>query len=221
MHKTIIYTDSGPPNLPPKDRTIIEVVESRNDGRHQTNNVQHKTIEKKSIETQTDYCELDDDEDFQDEEEYGSVGDSWHPDHVTSVQVFDTSSRQRRSRGRRRDSTTSLRSRSVPSKGDSDDSDREHAEDDWDYCHQRQGGYGMEELRRLEPELQHEISWSVAQLRAMFGESHKKEAKAQPPTYCPPPPSARAPITSYHLGVGDAYVRKTRPQSTYGEESYV
>uniref|UniRef100_A0A6A7FQI8 Rho GTPase-activating protein 20 n=1 Tax=Hirondellea gigas TaxID=1518452 RepID=A0A6A7FQI8_9CRUS len=239
MHKTIIYTDAGPPNLPPKERTVIEVVESTSE----TDRVRQQTVqtfspqvvEKKSIETQTDDCDLDD-EDLSSRDEDCQTSDSWMSEHITSVHVPDSSynsthnhngaiNNDKRSRGRlrRRDSSTSQRSRSVPSR------DVVHSvsnSDDEDDCYvtsheyPNTSNYGLRDFRNLEPELRDEISWSVSQLRSIFGES-LNGAKIHPPPYRPPPSAGRAPITSYHLGVGDAYSRKSRPQSSYGEESYV
>ncbi|KAF2351278.1 Rho GTPase-activating protein domain [Trinorchestia longiramus] len=246
MHKTIIYTDVGPPNLPPKERTVIEVVESTSDrGRQQTvRTVAQPVVEKKSIETQTDDCDLDDDDDIRDDDSPSS--DAWLSDHVTSVQVPDntynnyhinstnavgsgnskTNTKRSRGRPRRRDSSASQRSRSMPSRDSAlNHSSSDTEDEDWDYStsHEFPGAvnYGLRDFRNLEPELRQEISWSVSQLRAIFGES-LKGAKVHPPPYRPPPAAGRAPITSYHLGVGDNFCRKTsRPQSSYGEESYV
>lgn len=233
MHKTIIYTDVGPPNLPPKERTVIEVVESTNQNsdttRQQCLNAV-SPVEKKSIETQTDYCDLEDEEELRDEDSPSC--DSWLSDHVTSVHVPDNSylnnesstNNAQRSRGRprRRDSTTSQRSHSVPSRDSvtalHSESNSEDEDEDYSTVHDfsNAANYTLRDFRNMEPE----ISWSVSQLRAIFGES-LKGAKVHPPPYRPPPSAARAPITSYHLGAGDTFCRKSRPQSSYGEESYV
>lgn len=234
MHKTIIYTDVGPPNLPPKERTVIEVVESTSDNsdpmrQQKVSTVTPQMVEKKSIETQTDYCDLDDDEELRDED--SPTSDSWLSDHITSVHVPDASfatAQQTCSRGRprRRDSSSSQRSRSVPSRdsGNGLHSESDSEDEDWEFAATQEypgsANYGLRDFRNLEPELRHEISWSVSQLRAIFGES-LKGAKVHPPPYRPPPTAGRAPITSYHLGAGDTFCRKSRPQSTYGEESYV
>ena len=173
LHKTIIYTDDNPPLLPPKERTVIEV---------------EGFVEKKSIETQTDDCDLLDD-------------DSWINEcHVTSVSVPDpyyNNSNRRRGRAKRKNSNASQRSRSMPSR----DKEDEIENDDW-----------FSDIK-LDPDLQQEISWSVSQLRAIFGDS-LKGAKVHPPPYRPPP---RAPITPYHLGDNFVASRKTN----YEEESYV
>lgn len=242
MHKTIIYTDVGPPNLPPKERTVIEVVESTSDKlRQQTvRTVTQPVVEKKSIETQTDDCDLDEDDDIRDEDSPSS--DAWLSDHITSVHVPDNTynnyhnisnsivtsnsskvNTKRRGRARRRDSSASQRSRSVPSRDHHSSTDSE--EEDWDSptSHEYPGtaNYGLRDFRPIEPELRGHISWSVSQLRAIFGES-LQGAKVHPPPYRPPPAAGRAPITSYHLGAGDTFCRKSsRPQTSYGEESYV
>ena len=69
--------------------------------------------------------------------------------------------------------------------------------------------FGMRNFKNLDPGLQHEISWSVSQLRAIFGDS-LKGAKVHPPPYRPPPS-----LKSYM--VADSYRKRTQ----YGEESYV
>lgn len=233
-HKTIIYTDDSPPSLPPKERTVIEIEsaylqlpESR--VRQMTSRaVSPPIVEKKSIETQTDEYDLDDEV----KDEGIQTSGSWVVEsHVTSVSVPDQSSmsncEKHRSRARRRDSSTSHRSKSVPTREtvqapDSDDDD----DDDWEYTSPSLqdfpgGPAALRDLRQLDPDLRQEISWSVSQLRAIFGET-LKGAKVHPPPYRPPPSSHRAPITSYHLGAGDAFItRKSRPHSSYGEESYV
>ena len=237
MHKTIIYTDVGPPNLPPKERTVIEVVESTNDSenriRQQTVRTMASSVEKKSIETQTDEYNFDDDEE---RDEDSPTSDSWLSDHITSVHVPDSSYNSTRNntitnnnncsrtrgRPRRRDSSASQRSRSVPSRdsGNGIHSESDSDDEDWDYGTSA-SNFGLRDIRNFDPELRHEISWSVSQLRAIFGES-LKGAKVHPPPYRPPPTAGgRAPITSYHLGAGDAFCRKSRQQSSYGEESYV
>ncbi|KAA0194998.1 hypothetical protein HAZT_HAZT003596 [Hyalella azteca] len=242
MHKTIIYTDVGPPNLPPKERTVIEVVESTNDRDRTVRTVAQPVVEKKSIETQTDDCDLDDDDDIRDDD--SPTSDAWMSDHVTSVQVPDStynnyninsvsassngnsksSTKRSRGRPRRRDSSASQRSRSVPSRDSAIHPSSSDSEDDeWEFPHEYPGAvnYGLRDFANYEPELRQEISWSVSQLRAIFGES-LKGAKVHPPPYRPPPIAGRAPITSYHLGAKDNFCRKSsRPQSSYGEESYV
>ncbi|KAF4517414.1 hypothetical protein B566_EDAN005023 [Ephemera danica] len=74
-----------------------------------------------------------------------------------------------------------------------------------------------------------EVTWSVSQLRSLFGDS-------RPPPYRPPPaiPSHRAPITSFHLGNSQSQLQLARlldrrrdlgradsRESTSEEESYV
>ncbi|XP_068200560.1 LOW QUALITY PROTEIN: uncharacterized protein [Palaemon carinicauda] len=231
-HKTIICTDDSPPLLPPKERTVIEIEsvylpipESR--VRQTTSRaVSPPRVEKKSIETQTDDYDLDDEV----KDEGIQTSGTWAMEpHVTSVSVSDQPSRteKHRSRARRRDSSASQRSKSVPTREnvppqhqESDDDD-----DDWEYASPLQDYPGapaaLRDLRQLDPELRQEISWSVSQLRAIFGDS-LNGAKVHPPPYRPPPTSHRAPITSYHLGAGDSFSsRKSRPHSNYGEESYV
>ncbi|CAL4238599.1 unnamed protein product, partial [Meganyctiphanes norvegica] len=239
FHKTIIYTDDCPPSLPPKERTVIEVEanysqvpESR---LRQTTTcaISPPRVEKKSIETQTDDCDLLDDDVVRDE--VIKTPGSWMGDHVTSVAVEPSSAPNKateriRGRARRRDSSASLRSRSVPNRdtgvGQGEESDSD-SEDEWDYhithspsVNDFHSPTTVRDISQLDPELQQEISWSVSQLRAIFGET-LKGAKVHPPPYRTPP-IHRAPITSYHLGVGDAFTsRKSRPHSAYGEESYV
>ncbi|KAK3893459.1 hypothetical protein Pcinc_002722 [Petrolisthes cinctipes] len=235
-HKTIIYTDDSPPSLPPKERTVIEiesaypqVPESR--VRQTTSRaVSPPRVEKKSIETQTDDYELDDDV----KDEGIQTSGSWVLEpHVTSVSVPDPNSQchneKRRGRARRRDSSASHRSKSVPTResGPTQQLDSDDGEDEeWEYnapsLQDFPGGHAaLRDLRQLDPELRQEISWSVSQLRAIFGET-LKGAKVHPPPYRPPPAAHRAPITSYHLGAGDSFTsRKSRPHSNYGEESYV
>ncbi|XP_066938336.1 uncharacterized protein [Macrobrachium rosenbergii] len=232
-HKTIICTDDSPPLLPPKERTVIEiesvylpVPESR--VRQTTSRaVSPPRVEKKSIETQTDDYDLDDEV----KDEGIQTSGSWGMEpHVTSVSVSDQSSRtdKHRSRARRRDSSASQRSKSVPTRENvppqHPESDDDNDDDDWEYASPLQDYPGaptaLRDLRQLDPELRQEISWSVSQLRAIFGDS-LNGAKVHPPPYRPPP-SHRAPITSYHLGAGDSFSsRKSRPHSNYGEESYV
>lgn len=233
-HKTIIYTDDSPPSLPPKERTVIEiesaysqVPESR--VRQTTSRaISPPRVEKKSIETQTDDYDLEDEV----KDEGIQTSGSWAQDsHVTSVSVPDTNAHneKRRGRARRRDSSASHRSKSVPSRDscpvqhpDSDGGE----EEDWDYhttpsLQDFSGHAALRDLRQLDPDIRQEISWSVSQLRAIFGET-LKGAKVHPPPYRPPPSAHRAPITSYHLGAGDSFTsRKSRPHSNYGEESYV
>ncbi|XP_050733676.1 uncharacterized protein LOC127007108 isoform X2 [Eriocheir sinensis] len=233
-HKTIIYTDDSPPSLPPKERTVIEiesaysqVPESR--VRQTTSRaVSPPRVEKKSIETQTDDYDLDDDV----KDEGIQTSGSWAQDsHVTSVSVPDTNAHneKRRSRARRRDSSTSHRSKSVPSRDSCPVQQPESdggEEEEWDYhttpsLQDFSGHAALRDLRQLDPDIRQEISWSVSQLRAIFGET-LKGAKVHPPPYRPPPSAHRAPITSYHLGAGDSFTsRKSRPHSSYGEESYV
>ncbi|KAK7072526.1 hypothetical protein SK128_025210 [Halocaridina rubra] len=233
-HKTIIYTDDSPPSLPPKERTVIEIEsaylqmpESR--VRQTTSRaVSPPRVEKKSIETQTDDYDLDEVKD-----EGIQTSGSWVEEpHVTSVSVPDPSearNEKHRSRTRRKDSSTSHRSKSVPTRDtiqlqhpDSEVDD----EDDWEYASPSlqdfPGGHAaLRNFRQLDPNLRQEISWSVSQLRAVFGET-LKGAKVHPPPYRPPPSSHRAPITSYHLGAGESFTsRKSRQHSNYGEESYV
>lgn len=235
-HKTIIYTDDTPPSLPPKERTVIEIdnayiklPESR--VRQTTSRaVSPPRVEKKSIETQTDDCDLEEEV----KDEGIQTSGSWVAEsHVTSVSVPDSNchNEKRRGRARRRDSSASHRSKSVPTREagptqqqqhpDSDDDDEE---DEWDYhttpsLQDFPGGPSA--FRQLDADLRQEISWSVSQLRAIFGET-LKGAKVHPPPYRPPPSAHRAPITSYHLGAGDSFTsRKSRPHSNYGEESYV
>jgi len=239
FHKTIIYTDDCPPSLPPKERTVIEVeavysqVPESKVRQTTTRAISPPRVEKKSIETQTDDCDLLDD-DVRDEGIQTSG--SWMGDHVTSVAVdpsptVNTTIERRRGRARRRDSSASQRSRSVPIRdtgvGNGEESESDSDEDDWDYqithspsVNDFHSPTTLRDLRQLDPDLRQEISWSVSQLRAIFGET-LKGAKVHPPPYRPPP-NHRAPITSYHLGVGDAFTsRKPRPHSNYGEESYV
>ena len=233
MHKTIIYTDVCPPNLPPKEqRTVIEVLdEDRNKSKTPVRTTPSHVVEKKSIETQTDDFELED-EDYRDNDSPSS--EPWLSDHITSVHVPDnTYNNTKRSRGRprRRDSSTSQRSRSVPSRDSnnvlhSESESDDDNEDDWDHAAFTEyagaaAHYGLGNFGNLDSELRHEITWSVPQLRARFDESLKR-ANAHPPPYRPPPlATGRAPITSYHLGAGDTFSRKSRPQTQYGEESYV
>ncbi|XP_069987275.1 uncharacterized protein [Penaeus vannamei] len=228
-HKTIIYTDDSPPLLPPKERTVIEIdsVYSHGEPRvKQTTSraVSPPRVEKKSIETQTDDYDLEDEV----RDEGIQTSGTWGMEpHVTSVAVPDT---KRRGRARRRDSSASHRSKSVPTRDSSNvqhaESDQEEDEEDWEYhapsLQDFPGGHAaLSDFRQLDPDLRQEISWSVSQLRAIFGET-LKGAKVHPPPYRPPPSAHRAPITSYHLGVGDSFSsRKSRPQSNYGEESYV
>nr|XP_045624946.1 uncharacterized protein LOC123774593 isoform X2 [Procambarus clarkii] len=235
-HKTIIYTDDSPPSLPPKERTVIEIDSAYS--QYPESRVKQTTsravspprVEKKSIETQTDDYDLDDEV----KDEGIQTSGTWAVEsHVTSVSVPDPNSHndKRRGRTRRRDSSASHRSKSVPTRETGPtqhpDSDDDQEEEEWGYhptpsLQDFPGPPVHRDINPFDTDLRQEISWSVSQLRAIFGET-LTGAKIHPPPYRPPPPSThRAPITSYHLGAGDSFTsRKSRPQSNYGEESYV
>lgn len=238
LHKTIIYTDDNPPVLPPRERTVIEVEAAYNPIVEKS--IEKKAVEKKSIETQTYESDLLEDE-IKDEgiQMSGSWMPELSPSHVTSVSVNvpDPTFRDVRRRGRpKRKNSSSQRSRSMPGRestgrglnSDCEDDDDEEDDDDDEWktaCEitpreYPSSTYGLRDLKQLDPDLHQEISWSVSQLRAIFGDS-LKGAKVHPPPYRHPP-THRSPVASYHLGAGDAFIgRKPRPHSNYGEESYV
>jgi hypothetical protein len=99
---------------------------------------------------------------------------------------------ERRGRLRHRDTgaRTSQRSKSLPPPPGESRTERTV----------ENGGGTSEDVRNhltTSASLQGKTSWSVSQLRSVFGDS------TRPPPYRPPPsviPSHRAPITSYHLG---------------------
>ncbi|RXG72562.1 Rho GTPase-activating protein 20 [Armadillidium vulgare] len=224
LHKTIIYTDDSPPVLPPKERTIIEVESSYN-----------TCVQKKNMETQTEDYDLEDDVKDEGIQTSGNWTTESSSPHITSVKIPDISLREGRRRNRFKEKTnSSQRSRSMPGRDgtknggsdfDDDYDEEEDEEEEWNiYESSRDFGgknCGIRDIKHLDPDLQQEISWSVSQLRAIFGDS-LKGAKVHPPPYRPPP-THRSSITTYHLGSGDAFIgrNKQRPHSNYGEESYV
>ena len=226
-HKTIIYTEDGPPSIPPKDRIIIEVEPPYQQGSSMSmRGSSPLRVEKKNIETQTDDCDLLDEEC---KDEGIQTSGSWTMEsHITSVPVPDTSGESRRhGRTRRRDSSASQRSRSVPSREPEQNSDSDDQIDDIDGYSGHPDFYvkstfGLHDLKRFENERDiPAVNWSVSTLRQMFDES-LNGVKSTPPPYRYPPSASRAPITSYHLGAGETFTnRKSRPRSNYGEESYV